>query len=88
MTVLSSGAVFGLDEELHRADLLLRVLREMICVVAPHEAGIGFLEHGAGEHPFVEGGCFGLVDGVLGLGHERRGGVCCNCEDDTRITAS
>lgn len=39
---------------------LLRMLRQMICIVAPQKAGIGFRAGRASEHPVIEGGRRGL----------------------------
>ena len=56
------------------ADFLLGMLRQMLGIVAAHEAGIGLLAKGAGEHPLVEGGSLGLVDAVLGMAEAGKGG--------------
>ena len=55
-TTWSSRRLFGGDEELHHGDLLLRMLRQMLGVIAPHETGIGLrLGDRAGEHPIGKG---------------------------------
>jgi hypothetical protein len=43
------------------------MLRQMAGVITTHEAGIGFLAQRAVEHPGIEGGGFGFVDGFLGV---------------------
>jgi len=53
------------------------MLRQMAGIVAPHEAGIGFLTDGAGKHLAVEGRCLGLLDPIPGMtdageGNQRR----------------
>src|SRR6516164_9404501 len=58
-------------EELHGADFLQRMRRQMRSVVAPHKAGVGLrLGHGAGEHARGERGV-GLLQVV---GRDRRSG--------------
>src|SRR5258705_4094236 len=57
--------VLGRHQQLHRADLLLRMLRQMAGVITTHEAGIGLLAERAAEHPGIEGG--GFVDALLGV---------------------
>ena len=59
--------VLGRHQQLHRADFLLRMLRQMAGVITTHEAGIGLLAERAAEHPVVEGGGFGFVDALLGV---------------------
>ena len=55
---------FGADEELHHADFLQRMLRQVRGVVAAHEAGIGFrFGQVAGEHPLGKIGVELLVVG-------------------------
>ena len=56
---------FRRHQQLHRADLLLGMPRQMIGIVAAHEAGIGLLAGRPGEHPDVEGVGLGLVDAFL-----------------------
>ena len=61
------------DQQLHRGDLLLRMPRKMVGIVAADEAGIGFCAGGARIHARIEGLGFslaGLTDVVafLGLG--------------------
>src|SRR6478752_3710129 len=65
--------VLGRHQQLHRADLLLRMLRQMAGVITTHEAGIGLLAERAAEHPGIEGGGFGFVDGFLGVTGMRSG---------------
>jgi len=54
-------------QQLHRADFLLGMLRQMVGVVAADEAGISLLAKRTGEHPVVECGGFRFVDAILGL---------------------
>jgi hypothetical protein len=59
--------VVGRHQQLHRADFLLRMLRQMAGVITTHKAGIALLAGRAAEHPGVEGGGFGFVDALLGV---------------------
>ena len=59
--------VFGRHQQLHHADFLLRMLRQMAGVITTHEAGIGLLAERAAEHPGIECGGFGFIDALLGV---------------------
>ena len=55
----------GRDQQLHRVDLLQGMPRQVVGVIAAHEAGIGPLARRLGEHPEIERGRLGLVDAFL-----------------------
>ena len=58
----------GADQELHRADLLQRMLRQVLGIVMARETGIGFrVRNAAGEHALGEIGVEFLIIGQ-GLG--------------------
>jgi hypothetical protein len=71
---------FRRHQELHGADLLQGMLRQMLAVVAADETGIGLLAGRAGEHSDIERSRLGLVDAFLGVArrgeanHARGGG--------------
>src|SRR4051794_39044464 len=72
MELLVFGVQFRRDQQLHRGDLLLRMARQMLGIIAPHEAGIGLVAGCARIHARVEGlglGLAGLTDivGLLGV---------------------
>ncbi|MEH2537418.1 hypothetical protein V1278_002257 [Bradyrhizobium sp. AZCC 1577] len=59
--------VFGRHQKLHRADLLLRMPRQMVGVITTHKAGIRLLAERAVEHLPVECGGPGFIDAILGV---------------------
>ena len=60
--------LLGADQELHRADLLQRMLRQVLGIVMARETGIGFrVRNAAGEHALGEIGVEFLIIGQ-GLG--------------------
>jgi len=60
---------FGGDQKLHRRDFLLRMLRQMLCVITAHKTGVGLVAGLSGEHLDVEGVGLDLVEGVLSIAY-------------------
>ena len=64
------------QKQLHRADFLLRMLRQMTRIIAAHEAGGGLLADRAAEYFCVEGPGFCVANAVVGMGGERQDKRC------------
>ena len=69
---------FRRDQQLHRSDLLLRMPRQMLGIVAAHEAGIGLVAGRTRIHARIENlrlGLAGLADvvGLFGPGNADEG---------------